>query len=210
MIERHKFEKCWLNVGKHKTIDASVCLEVHTRIVDEYAAPDPNDRPEDYIDGVRVRGELSFDSWPIQGYNHPVQKNVPAVLTLRDGEDTTKVNILLAEKNSEQVVVKDKIKRYFWLFYVVGRPVYDKLELFPKHCRKGNTLNRVFTCTDFRGLWPVGVSSVTIARDSHHAKTLLIEALKKAGINQPEMHDLTMQELDLNQTQAVVLNAGNY
>jgi hypothetical protein len=97
------------------------------------------------------------------------------------------------------------------LFYVVGRPVYDKLELFPKHCRKGNTLNRVFTCTDFRGLWPVGVSSVTIAPEIRTTplRSLLIEALKKAGINQPEMHDLTMQELDLNQTQAVVLNAGN-
>lgn len=212
MIERFKFEKCWLNVGRHKTIDSSVTLEIHTRVVDEYAAPNPNERPEDYIDGVRVRGEFAFECWPIQGLNHPVKKSTPAVLTLRDenGSESTKLNILIVEKNCEQEIVKGKVKKYFWLFYVIGRPIYDQLELFPKWGRSNVAVNRVFYCIDFRGLWPVGVSSVVVARDQHHGKTMLLEALKTAGIDQPEMNDLTLKELDLNQSQAVVLNTGSY
>lgn len=209
MKERFHFPKCHLNIGQHKTIDTDVQLEVATWEDDDYADPDPNDKPENYIDGVRSQGELSFDAYPLGWNSHPVKKNAVGQLTIRDGNDTTKLNVVFIQQNGEQTVIKDRIKRYFWLFFVIGKPISDGLELFP-YWQRGQNVNKLFTCTDFRGIWPVGVSSLVIARDQVQAKKLLVEALQNAGINQPEVNDLTLQEVDLKRSHALVLNKGDY
>jgi hypothetical protein len=209
MIERFHYPKCRLNIGQHKTIDSSIHLEVRTRVEDEYGVPDPNDNPEHYTDGVRATGELSFDSWPLGWNDSPVKVNSVGQLTILDGSESTKLNVLFIQKNSEQTIIKDKQKRYFWLFYVLGRPIYDRIEIFPERFR-GKLVNKVYTCTDFRGIWPIGVSSVVVAIDKVTAKRMLLDALKRAGIEQPEMNDLTLQELDLSKPGAFVLNTGDY
>jgi hypothetical protein len=212
MIERYHFPKCHLNIGQHKTIDASLHLEVKTKVEDEYAEPDPTDKSEDYTDGVRVTGELAFDSWPVD-MKHPIRKNAIGQITINDAGDSTRFNVLFVEKNGENTLLKDhnviKLKRYFWLVFAIGRPVCDGLEIFPDWYR-GKLVNKVFTCTDFRGIWPIGVSSVVVAKDKIQGKHMLIDALKAAGVDQPEINDLTLQELDLSRPGAVVLNSGTY
>lgn len=210
MKQRYRFPKCHLKIGQHSTIDVDVQLEIATYEEDEYADPDPNDKPENYTDGVRAEGEFSFDAYPLGWTGHPVKKNAVGQLTLREGEDSSRVNVLIVQKNGEQTIIKDRIKRYFWLFYVIGKPVNDGLELFPTWYKGGKDVNKVFICTDFRGLWPVGVSSLVVAKDQVQAKKLLVAALVDAGINQPEINDLTLQEVDLRRSQALVLNKGEY
>ena len=59
MINRYRFENGSLSIGQHKTITCRVDLEVATLEDDEYA--EHRDDPSQYVDGVRVTGELSFD-----------------------------------------------------------------------------------------------------------------------------------------------------
>ena len=42
----------------------------------------------------------------------------------------------------------------------------------------------VYTCTDFRGHWPVGVSAVIVASDKQRAAKHLESELKKSGLEQ--------------------------
>lgn len=180
----HYPDHCCLNVGKYKTLHVAVTLDIG--------------------ENKQVTGELSFESPPLAWNDQHVKKNSTGTLTVADGEDSSKFNVLLVESTNEHTLIKDRLKRYFWLFFVIGKPIYDSLEIFPVETMK------VFTSTDFRGLWPVGVSSVVIAQDMRAARSLLTAALKKSGIDQPEIKDLTLQELDLSCPTALVLNKGEY
>jgi hypothetical protein len=205
ITERYRFPKCGLKMGQHKGIDVDVHLEISVRSED-------NDKPEDFHEGVRAIGELSFDCYPIGGWkDHPVQKNKVGDLCLCEegNQNSTRVNILFVDKNGERTILKDRIRRYIWLFYVIGKPLSDGLEIFP-WWYTGKLMNKLFTCTDFRGIWPIGVSSVVVAKDQPEAKRLLIAALKQSGINQPEIHDLTLQEIDLKRPHVAILNTGEY
>jgi len=68
-------------------------------------------------------------------------------------------------------------------------------------------MNKVFTCTDFQGHWPVGVSVVIVATDERHAKNLLARALRHDGL---VVGDFTVQELDTSHPWALLLNDGDY
>lgn len=197
-----------LNIGQYKTISVQTQLEVATRDGDdEYAEDDPNDPPENYTDGVRVVGELSFDASPIQYLDkHPVKQGVVAQLTLRHEGDSSRFNILLLERTGITDVVPKKIKRYFWMFFAIGKPMFDGLEIFPKGY-KGKNVNRVFTCTNFKGVWPVGVSAVVVARDKRQARQLLNKQLEEKGL---PITDYTLEEVSLEQPAAVILNDGDY
>lgn len=67
----------------------------------------------------------------------------------------------------------------------------------------------VYTCTDFRGFWPVGTAAVVVAFDEIDAAIYLEIELGKIGISQgirPEqMHKLKMEERTIE-----VLADGNY
>lgn len=209
MITYHTFDGD-LKIGQHKTINCTVQLEVAVRDDDEYAEYDPNDNPDNYVDGVRVTGELSFDTSPLQWQDkHPVRKGVTGQLILRHEGDSTSFNVLLVEKTGEADIEPRKIKRYFWMFFAVGKPNFDKLEIFPKGYTGKKGMNKVFTCTDFRGIWPVGVSSVIVARDRQEARHLLDKALENAGIPQDSI-PYTLAELDLTKPGALLLNTGDY
>mgnify|MGYP003431470470 CR=1 FL=1 len=198
MIENYHFPKCSLVVGKHKSIPTSIQLRITSEVADEIAGTEEKQ--------LKAEGELSFDSYATNQWDCPVKPNAVGQLTIIDDSDTSKLNILFVEKTCEHVLVKDKIKRFFWLFYVIGKPVSDKLELFPEWYMTGN---RVFYCTDFRGFfWASEVSSVVVAETPQKAKRLLLNALHEAGVDMPEMKDLTLKELDLGRAHAVVLNKG--
>jgi hypothetical protein len=207
-VERYHYPKCYLSVGGHKTIDSSICLEIATASDDQYAPETDAEFVKSEL-GVRAMGELSFEAYPLRGSVHPVRKNAVGTLTVLDDGLSSKFNVVFIEKNSDQDIIKDRLKRYFWLFFVVGRPSHDALEIFPEWYR-GKIVNKVFVCTDFRGIWPVGVSSVVVAPDRKRAKILLMDILVNAGISQPEIHSATLQEVDLLHSQALLLNKGEY
>lgn len=200
-----------LKFGQYKTISCNVQLEVATVDDDEWAEPDPNHNPADYVDGVRVTGEFSFDYSPLNDYRekHPVKPNAIGELVLRDGDESTKLNILVVERTAAVDIIPKKIKRYFWLFFVIGKPKWDKLGIFPENYR-GVNMNRVYACTDFRGYWPVGVASVIVAADKREAKRLLDQKLREAGIPIEGDGDYTLTEISIEQKGAVILNKGDW
>lgn len=201
-----------LKIGQHKAIDCKVQLEVATLEDDEWADDQPAHNHDDYIDGVRVTGELSFDTSPIQD-KHPVQRNVVAELTVRHEGEQSRFNVLLLERTGTVDVGpeprRNSIKRYFWLFFALGKPLNDGLELFPDNYR-GRNMNRIFTCTDFRGYWPVGVASVIVAKSRTEAHRMLKQKLKEAGIPEEGDGKYTLTELSIEKPGVVILNNGDY
>lgn len=198
MQNRYRFPKGRLKIGQYKTIELAVDLKVTTTRFDKYS-------PEESSDGVQAEGELSFESYPVDN-KHPVRLHTTGALTVLDGKESSKFNIILMEKTGERVIVPNHIKKYFWLFCVLGEPIYDQLNLYPEWSRK--SMNKVFYCKDFRGIWPQGVSSIIVASHPEVAKNLLLDALKKSGIAADEQ--LTIEELDLKTPHALVLNNGSF
>jgi len=68
-------------------------------------------------------------------------------------------------------------------------------------------MNRIYTCTDHKEHWPVGVASIVIAPDKKQARLLLEQELEKYGLGGGKF---TLQKVDLTKPQAIVLNDGNY
>lgn len=66
---------------------------------------------------------------------------------------------------------------------------------------------KIFTCTDHKGLWPVGVASVVVARDKYEARTLLDAELVARKL---EVTPYVLKELDTETPAAHVLHDGGY
>lgn len=200
-----------LKIGQYKTISCKVQLEI--AVVEEEDEWAEDEIPVDYsqfVDGVRVVGELSFDTSPIEWRDkHPVKKSTTGTLLLRDGEETTKINILFIEQSGVTDILPRQIKRYFWQFFAIGKPAWDKIKIFPENYR-GRTMNRIYSCTDFRGYWPVGVASVIVATDKREAKRMLDAKLREAGIPIEGDGNYTLTEIDIQAKGVVILNDGKY
>lgn len=69
-------------------------------------------------------------------------------------------------------------------------------------------MNRVYYCTDFRGVWPSEVSSLVVAPDKKQAKELLMQQIKAAGLYEEGGDLFTLTELDTSKSQAIILNRG--
>lgn len=203
-----------LTIGQYKSISVTATIKVEVIEDDEYGETvDYN--PAEYINGVRIDGELFFDTTPIQSYyqdgrwqKHPVQKNVQAALSLHFENETSRFNILLLEKGGEVDLVSKKLRRYFWTFLPIGNPLSDKLGIFPEQYRWPNTMNRIYYCTDFRGVWPSEVSSLVVAPDKRQAKELLMQQIKAVGLYEEGGDLFTLVELDTSKSQAIILNRG--
>ena len=206
---QHLFLNGELKFGQYKTIFCKVQLEIATVEDDDWAEPDPNYDPNQYLDGVRVTGEFSFDTSPIFEEKHPVVPNALGELILKDGDETTKLNILVIKKNSSVDIKPKHIKRYFWLFYAVGKPIWDKLQIYPENYR-GVNMNKIYSCTDFRGYWPVGVSSIIVASDKREAKMLLDQKLRAEGIPIEGDGMYTLEEINMTQKGSLLLNKGEH
>jgi hypothetical protein len=212
MLQHYVFDGN-LKIGPHKQIPVKVQLEVATLEDDEWADDQPAHNPDEYIDGVRMTGELSFDTSPITDGKHPVQRNVVAELTVRHEGESSRFNILLLERTGVVDVGQQPrpqaVKRYFWLFFAIGKPMSDGLELFPQGYR-GRNMNRIYTCTDFRGYWPVGVASLIIAKDRTEAHRMLKQKLKEAGIPEEGDGKYTLEEVSIDKAGVFLLNKGDY
>lgn len=194
-----------LKFGQHKSISCAVQLCIDTHDMD---APDYD--PEKYYNGICVTGEFHFDTSPIGYDKHPVKSNAIGELTIRDGQDNSKLNILVTEKSGESVLLEQRLKRYFWQFFVIGKPTWDQLEIFPKDYQGLSKVNRIFACTNFRGYWPVGVASVVVASDKNEARELLDKKLKEAKIPVETGGEYDLVEIPLQEKGAVILNNGDW
>lgn len=66
---------------------------------------------------------------------------------------------------------------------------------------------KIFTCNDFKGVWPVGTAALIIAETKEEAEHMLIAELnsRKLYQNQP----FALKEIDQIK-QVVILNDGEY
>lgn len=68
---------------------------------------------------------------------------------------------------------------------------------------------QIYTCTKFKGHWPVGVAAVVVAKTRSMACYLLEQELEKAGLKQSLSMD-DMKPLSKAVQSAVILNDGDY
>lgn len=68
---------------------------------------------------------------------------------------------------------------------------------------------KIFYCTNFRGVYPVGTSAVIVATSIGLAAYMLEQELKKAGLEQNiSANDLV--EINPFEQQVLILNNGDY
>jgi hypothetical protein len=68
---------------------------------------------------------------------------------------------------------------------------------------------KLFTCNNFKGHWPVGSAAVIVAKNHKEATRLLREELEKRKLPQ-DNHRYTIEEVNPNKTQVLILHDGNY
>ena len=68
---------------------------------------------------------------------------------------------------------------------------------------------KVWTCTNFKGHWPVGTAAVILASTEGEALHLLDEAVQKRGLP-PLNETCEMVEVTMQAPRAVILCDGNY
>jgi len=69
---------------------------------------------------------------------------------------------------------------------------------------------KVFVCDDHDGFYPVGVSSIIVAKDRRQAKKLLNEQLKIFRLETSKDCPYTLREIPTDSPIAIIINDGNY
>lgn len=76
---------------------------------------------------------------------------------------------------------------------------------------------KIYTCTDFEGIYPVGASAVILANSKHHAKILLLKELEKIRLGKGLREDIennteyvTFEKISQTSPVAVILQDGDY
>jgi hypothetical protein len=165
MLETYRLEG-ELEIAKYKTIDVKVKLEIESK--------------EKKV--LKASGELFFDHTPIQWNDkHPVKASTTGVLTLIQEGITSRFNILILDKVSEKDILPKQIKRYFWTFFVVGKPYFDRLELFPTNFGQINSMNKTFLCIDLPSA--LGNTGIVIASTEEQANSLTVKYVRDYGLD---------------------------
>lgn len=69
---------------------------------------------------------------------------------------------------------------------------------------------KLYTCIDHDCHYPVGVASVIVAPNELHARLHLDNALRKQGLKPNDEYKYSLVEIDLEKTQAIILQNGDY
>ena len=69
-------------------------------------------------------------------------------------------------------------------------------------------MNRIFTCTNFRGYWNSAVASVIVAATVQEARKILIEKCKELKIPLEDENFYEFQEINLECKSATILADG--
>ena len=67
---------------------------------------------------------------------------------------------------------------------------------------------KVFYCTTFEGVWPVGTAALIVAENTDDARILLKNKLKSIGLDLKS--DNALVEVDASEPKAIVLCNGDY
>lgn len=152
---------------------------------------------------IVVSGEVYYDGPP----RDLLRTGTDYFLRLEKDNAVVAFDIVITAKTGEIVLSRNE-RRFFWEYLAVGRPTVDSACLFPDWYSERAML--VFVCTDFRGFtWPAEVAAVVLAPSQSVAKSMLLAELGSAGIAADE-DNLTLKQLDITQSQALILNKGNY
>jgi hypothetical protein len=68
----------------------------------------------------------------------------------------------------------------------------------------------VYTCNNFKGLWPTGVAAVVVACDAEDAELMLRNYLTSQGLPQPADRPLVLERVSLAAPKVTVLCNGDY
>jgi hypothetical protein len=71
-------------------------------------------------------------------------------------------------------------------------------------------MKRVFYCTDFEGVWPVGTCAIVVADSADLAALLLRGDLKRRGLDQEKDWKPEMIEVDTDISGSIVILDGEY
>ena len=69
---------------------------------------------------------------------------------------------------------------------------------------------KLFICLNHDGYYPVGISSIIVAKNKKIAIQLLDRKLIENGLKPYKDHKYTLQELDLKHAKATILHNGDY
>jgi len=94
----------------------------------------------------------------------------------------------------------------------MSNPYLERIKRLEDQLRKyidmTQAANKVYTCDDFTGYWPVGSAAVVVAKSKAEAATLLKEKLDQLGLEQEEPPTITV--LDQSIGHARILCDGDY
>jgi hypothetical protein len=69
---------------------------------------------------------------------------------------------------------------------------------------------RVFVCTDHDLHYPVGCASIVVAETEDIAQSLLDDQLKQRGLKPRSQEFYTLQEINIKEEKAIILQDGEY
>lgn len=204
-----KTSRCFkghLKLGQYKIIDCEVFLVISEIKEDKWLEKSEEINFDEFVDGLKITGCLYFDTSPIFDNDHPVQRRTIGELSLIDyDENSSLFNIYLIECSKKENIIDSHLKRYFWDFLPIGKPVRDKIGIFPQNYRGKKEMNRVFSCVNFRGnYWDENVASVIVASDKTEARKILEEKLKSLKVPLTG-EDFILNEIDLDVKFAYIL-----
>ena len=205
MIQQFAFEKSDLKIGQYKTINPEmVNLEIETYEDDEFRKEKDN---KEYMDGIRIQGELIID---IPFGNKFLRQGMSGILQVIEDGESSSFNILLVEETGMEVIVPNKIRRYFWHFYGIGKPIRDGLELLPENVSDPKKM-KIFHVTDFEGHYPgAGVSAIIVAHDRTEARKLLDIQLDEMDLGpKNRLSHFTVVEFDVSRPHCLILQDGS-
>ena len=219
MERKHKFEGR-LKINAYKSVPCNVQLHISILEDDPWEAlADKKAKTvypiDQYIDGVRVAGELSFldqISSPMKinrGTGTGMSENVELEFFYPDEPNvTSRIKIVFIEKTATTRIPSNyNENRVYWQFCMIGKPLSDSINIFPEDFTGSNTL-KIYSCTDFRGIWSYPVASVVVASNVKEAKIILCNEMSRAGIPIEGLGDFTFTKLDVSKAGCFILNDG--
>ena len=188
-----------LKIGQYSNITCNVELKIDIHSDSMWIDSNPDYDPNNYCDGVRIEGELSFDVSPLNSFNtkHPVKNNAVGELVFKKYAENSKLNIIIVEQTSVVEIVPGKIFRYFWLFFVVGKPIWDGLKIFPNNYR-GVNVNKIYSCVNFRGDFIAVITALSRIEAEELLKAKLLE-------NKIQLTDWKIKEIDVMKKEVNIL-----
>lgn len=206
MSEKWRFEKGRLRLPKFEIDVSPVEFEIDVWEDDLFSEETPPPQGE-YIDGTRLIGTLTADVW----FNSPkiTGKNVIGELQLTDPDypdDRTCIRVMLLDVQEVLFVIPDKHKRHVWSFIGLGRPLHDKIGIFPERCSKPRL--KMFLVPDFVGYFNIQGNGIVVAQDNGTAKGMFDQALTARGLAISAQAGYSLLEVNPNRLRETMVEHG--